>query len=101
MIRKLFMASALGLAVLTQMPGSAEARTDVDIVINLGYGGFYGRNISCATGRRLVERRFNLVRARDCRGSSYVYTGRRNGKWFYIVVDARRGVIKDVYRWRR
>lgn len=99
MIRKVLLASALGVALL--IPGPAEARADVDITINLGYGGFFGRNITCGTGKRIVDRRFNSVRIYDCRGSTYVYTGRRNGKWYWIMVDSRRGVIKEVRRWRR
>ena len=100
MIKKIVLAAAAGLMLAVSAP-SPEAKADVDIIINLGFGGFYGRNISCATGRRIVDRRFNNVRAYDCVAPTYAYTGRRNGKLYAIYVDARRGVIKDVKRVRR
>lgn len=97
MLRTFTLAAALvmGLAVA----GPSPARADIDIDINIGYGGFYGGNISCSTGKRIVDRRFNRVRARDCNGTVYVYTGRRNGKWYRVEVDARRGYIRHVQRW--
>lgn len=98
MIRNTFIAMAFGLAVAA---GAAPAaRADVDISINLGFGGFYGNNISCRQGERIVERRFNRVVPRNCRGSRYEYTGRRNGKLYVIKISSRSGRITDVYRWR-
>ena len=98
MIRNTLMAMAFGLAV---MAGTAPAaKADVDISINLGFGGFYGNNISCRQGERIVERRFNRVVPRNCRGSHYDYTGRRNGKWYFIKISSRSGKIVDVRRWK-
>jgi hypothetical protein len=99
MFRRTIFAAALGLMMAGA--GPASAKTDIDIIINLGYGGFYGTNISCRTGARIVERRFNYVSARDCTGRTYVYTGRRNGKWFIIRVSAVSGRITDITRWYR
>ncbi len=98
MIRKAFIALAFGLLVAAP---SAPARADVDITINLGYGGFYGRNISCYTGARIVDRRFNDVVMRNCRGRYFDYTGRRNGKWYFIQVNSSTGRIASVRRWYR
>lgn len=99
MIRNTLIAMAFGITVLAGAAPAAKA--DVDISINLGFGGFYGNNISCRQGERIVERRFNQVRPTDCQGSRYVYTGRRNGKWFVIRVSSKTGRIVEVYRWRR
>jgi hypothetical protein len=101
MLRNSLSALVLGLSAIVLTPGPARADVDIDIGINMGYGGFYGRNISCRPGWRIVERRFNHVRARDCKGSRYDYTGRRNGKWYIIGVDARSGRISEVRRWWR
>jgi hypothetical protein len=98
MFRKTFMALIFGALMAAT---SAPAQADVDITINLGYGGFYGRNISCTTGARIVDRRFNGVTMRNCRGRYYDYTGRRNGKWYYVQVNASTGRIAAVRRWYR
>lgn len=99
MIRKSLFGLALGLALAS---GGTAARADVDVDIRLilGFGGHYGRNISCATGKRIVDMRFNRVRATDCRGRVYHYTGRRKGKWYYVSVSARTGSIIEVRRYR-
>ena len=99
MFRNSLVAMALGLSVLAMAPEPARADVDLDITLNLGYGGFYGRNITCRQGWRIVERRFNHVRARDCKGSRFDYSGRRNGKWYIIGVDSRTGRITEVRRW--
>jgi hypothetical protein len=99
MFNKTILALAFGLAIATG--GASTARADLDITINLGFGGDYGRDISCGQGRRIVERRFNHVVARDCKGSRYDYTGRRNGKWYFISVSSSTGRISDVRRWFR
>ncbi|MFO1123491.1 MAG: PepSY domain-containing protein [Hyphomicrobiales bacterium] len=92
-----FAAAAL-LSVALAGPASAK---DVDIYINLGYGGMYGKNIKCWQAREIVEYRFNKVEKRDCHGRTYVFTGKRNGKWYYIYVSAYTGRIVDVNRWYR
>lgn len=99
MIRNALVAMALGLAVMGTA-GTTPAKADIDIDINIGYGGFYGRNISCWNGKRIVDRRFNRVVATDCKGSSYAYRGWRNGKRYLIILDARSGYIKSVQRIR-
>ena len=99
MIRKTFLAAAALLTISTM--GISPAKADIDIDINIGFGGGYHGRISCNTGGRIVDRRFNRVNARDCRGSHYEYTGRRNGKWYYITVNARTARIVAVRRWWR
>ncbi len=101
MIRKTLIAMAFGLALAAGAAPSARADVDIDIDLNLGYGGFYGRNISCRQGVWIVERRFNYVVARNCRGAHYEYTGRRNGKWYFIKISSRTGRITEVRRWWR
>ena len=104
MIRKTALALVALLAVTAADIAPARATVDIDIRINLGYGGWgvIGvRRGSCRDGLRVVNRRFNFVVARDCRGSVYHYAGRRNGKWFFISVNSRTGRIIDVRRWRR
>jgi hypothetical protein len=98
MNRKTFIAMAIGTFMAI---AATPAHADVDITINLGYGGFYGKNVSCTTGARIVERRFNYVVRRNCEGRVYAYTGRRNGKWYYINVNASTGRIATVRRWYR
>lgn len=98
MIRNTLMAVAFGLAV---MAGTAPAaKADIDININLGYGGFYGKNISCRQGQNIAARRFNRVNPINCRGSHYDYTGRRNGKWYFIKISSNSGRIVGVRRWK-
>ena len=99
MIRNTLIAAAFGLVMTALVPGAAQA--DVDISINLGYGGFYGNNISCRTGARIVDQRFNNVTIRNCVGKHFDYTGKRNGKWFFIKVNSYTGRIVDVRRWYR
>src|SRR5688572_26545928 len=99
MIRKTFLALATLLAISAM--GTSPAKADVDIDINIGFGGGFHGKVSCRTGERIVERRFNRVNARDCRGSHYEYIGRRNGKWYYITLNSRTARIVAVRRWWR
>lgn len=102
MLRKLALAFVAVLAVSAFQP--APARADVDININLGYGGWGTIGVkrgTCRHGLRVVNRRFNNVFIRDCRGQVYEYGGRRNGKWYKIKVSAYNGRIVDVRRWYR
>lgn len=96
MIRKTALAIAALLAMATA--DMTPARADVDIDINLGFGGFYGHNISCRTGARIVDRRFNRVRIVECAGRTYRYEGWRNGKRYIIRVSAYSGRIVSVQR---
>ena len=99
MIRKTFLAAAALLAISAM--GASPSRADVDIDINIGFGGGFLGKVSCRTGERIVERRFNRVSIRDCRGSNYDYTGRRNGKWYFITLNSRTARIVAVRRWWR
>jgi hypothetical protein len=99
MIRKAFLAAAALLAISAL--GTSPARADIDIDINLGFGGGYLGKVSCGTGARIVDRRFNRVVARDCRGSHYEYTGFRNGKWYRITLNSRTARIVAIRRWWR
>jgi hypothetical protein len=81
--------------------GHKPCRADVDIDINIGFGGGFLGKVSCRTGERIVERRFNRVSARDCRGSHYEYIGRSNGKWYYLTMNSRTARITNVRRWWR
>ena len=101
MIRKTLIATAFGLALAGSTAAPAHADIDIDIDIHLNYGGFYGRNISCRSGERILERRFNNVTARDCRGSRFDYTARRNGKWYIIGLSSATGRITSIRRWYR
>jgi len=97
MIRKAFLTVAMLLAISAM--GSGPARADIDI--NIGFGGGFLGKVSCSTGARIVDRRFNRVVARDCRGSHYQYTGLRNGKWYRITLNSRTARITQVRRWWR
>ena len=99
MIRKAFLAFAALLAIFAM--GTSPARADLDIDINIGFDGGFRGKVSCRTGARIVDRRFNQVVARDCRGSQYQYTGRRNGKWYFITLNSRNARIVAVRRWWR
>lgn len=96
MFRKTIVAAGFALAMA--MGASASAHADVDISINLGFGGFFGSNISCQTGGRIVDRRFKDVKIRSCAGKNYDYTGRRNGKNYWIKVNRSSGRITEVRR---
>jgi hypothetical protein len=96
MFRNTIVAAGLALAMVFGAP--APAKADVDISINLGFGGFYGKNISCQTGARIVDRRFSRVRIQSCAGKNYDYTGRRNGKNYWIKVNRSTGRIVEVRR---
>ncbi len=96
MIRKTIFAAGVAMAAVIGAPAPASA--DIDITIHLGYGGFYGSNVSCRTGARIVDRRFNNVQIQSCAGSRYDYTGRRNGKKYWIKVSRATGRIVEVQR---
>jgi hypothetical protein len=116
MLKTLLATASLSLAMLL-MPisygpiqpigsaGISPALADIDVEIGVGDdddddGGFddddRGR-ISCSRGERIVRRAgFHRVRARDCNGRIYRYTGRRHGDTFLIGVHSRRGSIQFV-----
>jgi hypothetical protein len=99
MIRKAFLTVAALLAISAM--GASPTKADVDIDINIGFGGGFLGKVSCRTGERIIERRFNRVSPRDCSGSQYQYIGRRNGKWYFITLNSRTARIVAVRRWWR
>jgi hypothetical protein len=81
------------------VPSAAQAQVSIDIRVGTSLYG--GRWISCSEGRRRLERRgFRDVRIRDCRGRIYSYTGRRDGRRWWIDVRARDGRIVRLDRYR-
>jgi len=92
------MGAAAGLSIgLLMMPvaTTTPAQAGVNIDINIG-----GKNrISCWEGARIVEDYgYFRVRTRDCKGSTYTYFARRNGKHYIIDVSAKRGRVTNVRR---
>jgi hypothetical protein len=59
------------------------------------YGEFHKRNrISCREARRIVDRRFDRVRVRECNGRTYTFTAVNNrGKRITVYVNSRTGAI--------
>jgi hypothetical protein len=94
MIKMMMAAAGLSLGLL-MMPVATPPAKALDIDINIG--GKKKKEISCRRGQELVEDAgFRRVRARNCDGRNYRYTGRRRGDNFLIVVDSRRARIVDV-----
>ena len=92
-----FLVTALFLPLLflalPEAAPNAQARVNVNVNINVG-----GR-ISCRQGVRIVERRgFRNVRSRSCKGSTFVYSGRRSGRDYSISVRSRDGRIVNIRR---
>jgi hypothetical protein len=78
-------------------PTSAEARVSVNI--HVGSNISNGRRITCSEGRWMLERRgFRDVRARDCRGRFFTYSGRRSGSWWWIDVRSSDGRVMNMSR---
>ena len=101
MFRNTLIAIAFGLSAVLATAPAARADIDIDIKINLGYGGFYGKNVNCITAQRIVDRRFNQVSRRNCKGANYDFNGKRNGKWYHVKVSKATGRISSVTRWWR
>lgn len=59
------------------------------------YGDFRHRNrISCGEARRIVDRRYDRVRVRECNGRTYTFTAEnRRGKRVIIYVNSRTGAV--------
>jgi hypothetical protein len=89
---------AFGLAAVLSTAPAARADVDIDIKINLGYGGFYGKNVTCLRAEQIVKRRFNAVSRRNCKGANYDFNGKRNGKWYHVRVSKATGRISSVVR---
>jgi hypothetical protein len=92
---RLVLALAMVSAWLLATPvGMSSAVAQVNININIGKGG-----ITCGQGRRIVERRgFRNVRARNCQGRTFVYSGRRGRADHRIEVRRRDGRIVSIRR---
>lgn len=101
MFRNTLIAIAFGLSAVLATAPAARADIDIDIKINLGYGGHYGRNVTCLNAERIVNKRFNQVSRRNCKGLNYDFNGKRNGKWFHVKVNRYTGRITAVTRWYR
>ena len=112
MLSKIFSRTAI-LAMLTGIlvfgSPAAEAKTSIQIYIGLPgitywYGpGYYGRyyrsRLTCAEGRRIVDRRnYNNVRAIECWPRYYHYRATRAGIWYIVRFDSRTGRIVRVRR---
>ncbi len=88
-----FMTGLIAAGMLTLGAATADAATNIDINIGKTKG------ISCNTGKRILEgKNYINVRARDCNGEIYVYTGIRYGKNYWIEVRRRDGKILDTMR---
>ena len=88
-----FVTSFIAGAAMVLGVAAAHAATNVDINIGKTKG------ISCNTGRHIVEGKGYInVRARDCNGEIFVYSGIRNGKNWWIEVRRRDGKIIDTMR---
>jgi hypothetical protein len=119
MMKSLLLTSAFaGLMAMAPAVPSAEAKTNVivrfdvgvpyyayqtgpDYVYRRGYGWYrpvrrpvYGNRLSCQEAGRIVRRNgYYNVYARECGGSTYTFTGFRNGRRFVVYVNARSGAV--------
>lgn len=88
-----FLTGLIVAGMMTLGMATADAATTVDINIGKTKG------ISCGTGKRIVEGKGYInVRARDCNGEIFVYSGLRYGKSWWIEVRRRDGKIIDTMR---
>lgn len=114
--KSLIAAAAVAVSVAGFSATSANAgKWDVDINLYPDYGYGYGVGypiydepihhhrphhvirVSCEEGAWSVRSAgFRKVRANDCDGRSYTYTGKRNGERFLIKVSSRSGDIISV-----
>lgn len=119
MLKSLLVASGVAITALAMSPG-AEAKTSVGIYFGVpfydhrvgpnwryydGYGWYdYGRygefhrrdrnRLSCNEARRLVDRRYDRVRVRECNGSTYTFRAEtRRGARVIVYVNARTGAM--------
>ena len=118
MFKSLLVAGGIALSAFAMAP-EAEARSNVTIYFGVpfysyqvgpswryhdGYGWYdyrrYGefrghRNrLSCREARRLVDRRYDRVRVRECNGRTYTFTAEnRRGKRIVVYVNSRTGAI--------
>lgn len=88
-----FMTGLIAAGMMVLGAATADAATGVDINIGKTKG------ISCSTGKRILEgKNYMNVKARDCYGEIYVYTGMRYGKNYWIEVRRRDGKVLDTVR---
>lgn len=58
------------------------------------YGEFRRNRLSCGQARRIVDRRYNRVRVRECNGRTYTFTAQtRRGARVIIYVNSRTGAM--------
>ena len=106
MLKKLMSKTGIAVAIIagvlavTGTAPPAEAKTKIGIWIGIPgfdywngpgvYRGRYRHRLTCAEGRRIVDRRgFNSVKATDCTPRYYHYKARRSGKWYTVNFDSR------------
>lgn len=95
MIKMMIAAAGLSLGLLMMPVASAPAKAGVNIDINIGGK----KQISCGSGRRLVEDYgYWRVRARNCSGRYYTYYASRRDRAYIVTVDSRRARIVDARR---
>ena len=104
MFKTLIAAAAVATTFAIATPvQQAEAKTNIDINIGLGAGGFYpgyyepgyypaygygGGYISCKKGRKIVDwSGFHNVHAVDCSLPGYKYTAWKNGHKYMVRVN--------------
>jgi hypothetical protein len=104
---KLAFAAAVALASFALPAQPALAKVNIYIGLpGLGYwngpgnyNGYYRDRLTCAEGRRIVDRRgYNAVRAIDCSPRYYKYRARKNGRWNIVELDSRTGAIIRISR---
>ena len=121
MFRSLLVAASVALSVFA-MPPEAEAHKRSGVSIHFGvpfyhyrggpgwryrpgygwydhrrYGNRFHHRLSCREARRLVDRRYDRVRVRDCRGRIYTFRAEtRRGNRVTVHVNSRTGAM-----WRR
>ena len=91
-----FAIAAASLSFISTQEANADVDVDVFVGAPLGFwpGWAPGRWITCGQGARLVDRRgFSRVRILECNRPIFRYQARRDGDWWIVRVDGRRGRI--------
>ena len=120
MFKSLLVAGSIALSAFAMAP-EAEARSNFSIYFGVpfynyqvgpgwryydGYGWYdYGRygdfrhrghrnRLTCREARRIVDRRYNNVRVRECNGRTYTFRAvTRNGRRVTVYVNSRTGAM--------
>jgi hypothetical protein len=120
MFRSLLVAGGIALSAFAMAPAAeAHSRSGVSIHFGIpfysyrvgpgwryydGYGWYdYGRHgefrghrnrLTCNQARRLVDRRYNRVKVRECNGRTYTFRAvTRNGNRVTVYVNSRTGAM--------